>query len=465
VEQAERGEAVLIIRNGQVALPGETDFKEVDILIEGERIAAIGKALPDAAAAGGHGSVDARGIYVLPGGIDPHVHFDDPGYTSREDFYRGSCAAASGGITTVIDMPDTCIPPVINDENLKRKIGAIESKAVVDYGLYGGVSAQSFENGFPGNMESLCGEVLGYKSYFISGMDSFGRLDHYQFKQVLTRASGLGLPVLLHAEDYGYVTAATENAMQEGGAPIHYYNSRPETAEMLAALCAVRLAEESGADLHIVHIGTADVCDLLSRDTFTREHITGETGPQYLEFDVTDFEAQGARLKCTPPLKGPGNREKLWRHLSEGVLSFAASDHAPCTPEEKNTGSIWTDYAGIPGCPTLLPYLFSEGFLQGRLSLPRLLQVVAENAARRYGLFDRKGSIEPGKHADFAFIDPARNWTVRGEELLSKGSVTPFENRTFSGRVVKTMVRGTLVYSVDKGVLVDGGYGAHIKKQ
>jgi allantoinase len=459
VEKTERGGAVLIVKNGRVALPGEADFRNADILIEGETIAAVGKRAAGRGESGGHEIVDAEGLLVFPGGIDPHVHFDDPGYTDREDFYRGSSAAASGGITTVVDMPDTSVPPVTNRENLKRKLEAVEGKAVVDFGLYGGVSEQSFERDFSVNMEGLADEVLGYKTYFISGMESFGRLDHFRFRKVLSRAKDLALPVLLHAEDYSYVSGATEAARSEGNEPIHYYQSRPETAEMLAALSAVQLATETGADLHIVHIGTAGVCNLL-----TEEGITGETGPHYLEFDVTDFQREGATLKCTPPLKGPANREKLWQHLADGKLSFVASDHAPCSVEEKNTGSIWTDYAGIPGCPTLLPYMFSEGYMKGRLSLPRFLKIISENAARRYGIYGRKGSIEQGKDGDLALVDPGQNWTVYGKQLLSKGSVTPFEGRSFSGRVVKTILRGKLVYTAGQGVLVGGGYGIHIKR-
>ncbi len=449
----------MVIRNGKVALPGEADFREVDILIEGEKITRIGNGASARKDSGDDEIVDARGLLVLPGGIDPHVHFDDPGYTDREDFYRGSCSAASGGVTTVIDMPDTSIPPVTNRENLIQKLEAIERKAVVDFGLYGGVSAQSYQNGFTRNMEELADTVLGFKTYFISGMESFGRLDHFQFKQVLSRAKELGLPVLLHAEDYEYVMAATAVAMKEGKAPSHYYKSRPETVEVLAALCAAKLAEETDADLHLVHIGSAGVCAVLAGD-----RITGETGPQYLAFDVTDFERAGSSLKCTPPVKGRENREKLWKYLSEGVISFVASDHAPCSVDEKNTGSIWTDYAGIPGCPTLLPYMFSEGYMKGKVSLPRFLEIISSGAAKRYGIFRRKGSIETGKDADFALVDPEDEWTVRGKELYSKGTVTPFEEMVFRGRVVKTILRGRLVYTADSGILAEAGYGSLVKK-
>ena len=475
----------MIIKGAKALLPGQEDLREVDISIEAGKIAEImvrGSDQKD------REIIDARGLWILPGGIDPHVHFDDPGYTEREDFFHGCCAAASGGITTVIDMPCTSVPPVTDRRNLRQKLEVIEQKAVVDFGLYGGVCAQSFTSqsfapqsavpkfilpqsaapkfispqsaglGLERNMEELAETVLGFKTYFISGMESFSRLDHYQFKLVLEISRELGLPVLLHAEDYDYIQAATVRYMKEGNGPSCYYHSRPEIAETLAVLSAVEIAEETGADLHIVHIGTARVGELLKNN-----RITGETGPHYLQFDLADFERMGAVLKCTPPVKGPENKERLWQQLADHTLSFVASDHAPCRKEGKHTGSIWTDYSGIPGCGTMLPYMFSEGFMKGRISLRRLGEVTSEGAARRYGIYHRKGSIETGKDADLVLIDPNGSWVVRGKEFYSKGKVTPFEGMKFDGRIVKTILRGKIIYTSEEGVVGQAGYGELVK--
>jgi allantoinase len=446
----------VIIRGGRVALPGRSDFIETDLYVDEGRIVSIGTP-PEGKIS--DGAVDAQGLLVLPGGIDPHVHFDDPGYTWREDFLSGTSMAASGGITTVIDMPCTSIPPVTNRRNLSEKLRVIEKKAVVDFGLYGGVSAQSFEEGFPRYMEELSKTVLGFKTYFISGMESYGRLDHFRFREVLAQARGLGLPVLLHAEDYEFVTAATERASVEGNDPVHYYRSRPEAAELLAALTAAALARETGARLHIVHVGTAAVSEVLGNNG-----VTGETGPQYLAFDLDDFERMGSTLKCTPPVKTSGNSENLWEMLADGRLSFVASDHAPCPAKEKKTGSIWTDYAGMPGCGLLFPYIFSEGFLKGRLNLQRLVEVTALGAAKQYGIDHLKGNIEIGKDADLVLVDPETRWTVRGDDFLSKGHITPFEGVEFRGRVVKTILRGGVVYDMEQGITVSPGYGRLVLK-
>jgi allantoinase len=457
VGSSEGGRERLILKNGTVALTGEDEPRKIDIEIKGERISRIGR---DLAKKNGNTAVfDVSGLFVLPGGIDPHVHFDDPGYTHREDFYHGTCHAAWGGITTVIDMPCTSIPPVTNLENLRTKLSVIEKKAVVDYGLFGGVSAQSFTEGFPRSMEELSEWVLGFKTYFISGMETFGRLNHFIFRTVLEKAREIGVPLLLHAEDYDYVTAAQTVFEKEGDTPRHYYLSRPETAEQIAAAAASEIASEVGADLHVVHVSSEQTFEILRK-----KGITGETAPHYLQFDIGDFERIGAPLKTTPPVKSPPNKQGLWKLLSSGMVSFVASDHAPCPDEEKDTGSVWTDYAGIPGCGTLLRYMFSEGYMKKRLSLRRLLEVVSENAARRYGLFDRKGSIEVGKDADLVLIDPRQSFPVEGKKFYSKGKITPFEGMEFSGQIIKTILRGTVVYDVSEGICAEQGGGLFLRR-
>ncbi len=444
----------MIIKDGKVALPESGELSEVDLRVEDGKIREIGKEL-----SGEDEVIAARGLLVFPGGIDPHVHYDDPGFTDREDFYHGSAASASGGITTVIDMPCTSIPPVTDVGNLETKLAAIEGKAVIDYGLFGGVSPQSIAEGFPANMEDLAKHVLGFKTYFISVMELFGGLNHFQFKEVLERARDLGVVILLHAEDYSFVTAATERCRQEGKGPIDYYRSRPETAEILAVLSAVELAAEVGSELHVVHVSTSWAAELLATSPFTCE-----TCPHYLQFDLVDFEKIGSPLKTTPPVKLPGNRDKLWELLASGGIDFVSSDHAPCPKEGKETGSIWTDYAGAPGSGTLLPYVFSEGYKKGRLTLKRFLEVVSEGAAKRYGIFDRKGSIEVGKDADFVLIDPAKTWKVEGEKFFSKGKITPFEGMELSGKIVKTIVRGKVVYDETGGIVGEKGFGEMLKK-
>ena len=441
--------SILLIKNGQVALPGEEALKPVDIAVEDGKIVAIGRNLGLTGE-----TIDAAGKWVFPGGIDAHVHFDDPGYTDREDFTAGSSAAASGGITTVIDMPCTSVPPVTNVANMRAKLAVIEGKSIVDFGLYGGLCAQSFEGDWERDMAELADYVLGFKTYLTSGMQTFQRLDHYRLQQVLRAAALLGLPVLLHAEDFGYVDTATCAARQRGHSPRDYYDSRPEIAETLAVSSALELAESVGGDLHIVHLATGAAAELLRG-----RRATGETAPHYLEFTEEDFERIGSPLKVAPAVKTGGNREVLWDLLACGVIDFVASDHAPSPEAEKHTGSIWTDYGGIPGVGTTFPYMISEGYMKGRLSLRRLVEATSSAAAQRYGLFARKGSIAIGKDADLVLFDPEGEWVIEGRRFLSQGKITPFEGMRFNGRIVATLLRGRKIYDSGAGILVAGGHG------
>ena len=263
-------------------------------------------------------------VGFCPVGIDAHVHFDDPGYTDREDFTAGSSAAASGGITTVIDMPCTSVPPVTTMDNMRRKLAVIEAKSIVDFGLFGGLCAQSFAGDWRKDMAELARFVLGFKVYLTSGMQTFQRLDHYRLQQVLEAALTFDLPVLLHAEDHDYVETATEVARSKGNGPAQYYESRPEIAEILAVSAALELARSVGGDLHIVHLATAAAAEMLRDRT-----ATGETAPHYLQFTEEDFEKIGAALKVAPAVKKACNNEDLWNLLASGVIDFVASDHAP----------------------------------------------------------------------------------------------------------------------------------------
>ncbi len=454
----------MVIRGGAVALPGEAELVRVDLKVIGERIAGIGRGLapePDETV------VDAQGLEIFPGAIDPHVHFDTPGFEHREDFLHGSMAAARGGVTTVIDMPCTSLPPVTTVENLKEKLRCIEDRSVVDFALFGGVSGLLAEESIERHMAELAPFVVGFKCYFLSGMDTFTRLDHRSFARAVEKAAEVGRPLLLHAEDYDYVTAGTHaireggrgcgaGAGPDGGSWADYVASRPEAAELAAAASALALARGHEASLHVVHVGTAAAAELLAAGG-----ASCETCPHYLAFSSADFERLGSALKTAPPVKSPGEAARLWRLLGEGRIAFAASDHAPAPFEEKRTGSVWTDYGGIPGTGTLFPYLYSEGLRAGRLGLARFLEALSGGAAARYGLAARKGSIEVGKDADLVFVDRAATRVVRGAMLLSKGTITPFEGMTLQGETVKTFVRGRLVWDAGSAGAAESGGGSN----
>lgn len=433
----------MIVKNGALALPYEKDFQKRDFRAGPDgRITAIAE---DLAPEPGEEILDAQGLRVLPGALDPHVHFDEPGFTHREDFLHGTSEAAKGGVTTIIDMPCTSLPPVTTREALANKLGIVSKSAVVDYALFGGVSGHTVEESLATQMEALAPDVVGFKTYFISGMDTFTAVNHYDFKRVVERAAGLGRPVLLHAEDPGYIAAAEKSIRKARGSEApqwqDYVDARPEAAELVAAVTAAALARGHEEWLHVVHVGTAEAAEILAY-----AGISCETCAHYLAFSSADFGRLGSSLKTAPPVKARGQAARLWALLADGSIRFVTSDHAPAPFEEKNTGSLWTDYGGIPGTGTWAPYLFSEGLLAGRLSLSRYLEVTADAAAKRYGLSGRKGGLVVGKDADFVLADPQGSTTIEGRSLLSKGTITAFEGMRLSGRFLKTYLRGSLVY-------------------
>ena len=390
---------------------------------------------------------DGHGLLLLPGVIDPHTHFDDPGYTDHEDFTCGTRGAITGGVTTICDMPDTSVPPVTTRFALRSKIEAVEPKAFCDFALWGGVSANALEDPrWVRAMSELRDDgVIGIKTYTCSGMDSFRHLSWEQYPAVLVLAAELGLPVGVHAEDASIIFDATQRVLDRTDT-YAWYLARPVKAEVEAIQRVAAMAKQAGSSIHIVHLssgsGAAAVAD------FQKEgiDISAETCPQYLAFNVDDFCRLGSILKCAPSVKTAEEQRALWLFLGTAV-SILATDHAPCPIVEKQTGNIFSDYAGMPGVELLLPFIMTYGYHAGVLTLEQIISLTSANAARRFGLYPRKGCLEPGADADFVLIDPARSFCVDAAKLQSKGKYTPFHGQTFYGRVRQTWLRGTRVYN------------------
>ncbi len=416
------------------------------------------------------GSIDAGGLIALPGAIDPHVHFDEPGFTEREDFSHGSASALRGGVTTVIDMPCTSLPPVVSLDALRAKLSVIQAAARCDFALFGGVDARRVEADDPrwrGDLEALHrAGVVGFKAYTVSGMETYPALAPAALLDVFASAASLGAVVALHAED-PEVVGRLARALRAAGRkdPASWAESRPSGAECLAVAGALLLQGSTGVKLHVVHVASGRAADLVAEARRAGADVSAETCPHYLAFTTDDLVRLGARLKTAPVVKGAADRARLWELLASDGLQFVATDHAPCRwPEDKETGDIWTAYGGVPGTELMLPYLVSEGVHRGRLDWDRLVAVSSAAAARRYGLWPRKGSLNVGAHADLALLDPDREWIVRGADLASKGRFTPFEGHVFRGRVVKTVLRGRVVYDLEAGSEASPGTGRFLER-
>ncbi len=298
----------------------------------------------------------------------------------------------------------------------------------------------------PQVVESLAPNVVGFKSYFISGMDTFPAVDEAQFAAAAQACAKGGRPLLLHAEDPDVIAEATRERAFIRGTQKHqwidYYASRPMDAEMAAVLKALKLAGQYAKNIHIVHVGTAKAAIAVSE-----RGATCETCAHYLAFDETDFARLGAALKTAPPVKAPEQKAMLWHLLADGQIGFVTSDHAGAPEYEKYTDDPLTAYGGIPGTGTLFPYLLSEGLFAKRLPLERFLEATSGGAARRYGLWQAKGSLLPGKDADFVLVDPDHTSRVIPSNMMSKSAITPFAGMLLSGRIEGTFVRGSCVYA------------------
>lgn len=461
-----------IFRNASIPAGGSATC-QVDFLVEEGRFVW----LEPAGRCSRHGSheVDLGNRLVLPGVIDAHVHFDDPGYTWRETFASGSLAAAAGGVTCVADMPCTSIPPVVSLDNLRVKHAAIQARTHVDYLFWGGMCANLMESELDWRRdlrELAAAGVAGVKCYLHSGMASFRAVSAEQLRELATVCRELNLPLAVHAEDQAFILAR-ETALRGAGRDDAeaFVESRPGEAERLAVELVVRTARETGARLHVVHLGSGAALDLLEQGVREGLRLSAETCPHYLAFTRRDLARLGSSLKTAPPVKEESDRQRLWQGIVEGGLAFLTTDHAAGEwPREKQTGSFWRDYGGIPGVELLLPWFYTAGVASGRVTLERLVELLCAAPARFLGIEGRKGSLRPGHDADFVVLRE-EDWVVRAESLHNLNRYTPFEGQTLATRVEQTWLRGEPVWDLrlpsppglpGQGELIARGRASHV---
>jgi allantoinase len=397
---------------------------------------------------------DGKFLLLIPGAIDTHVHFNTPGFEERGDFDHGSLAAAFGGVTTVVDMPCTSIPPVTSYGNFLTKQGAVEGRSWVDYAFWGGVSGNDFEDkkDIQRQIRELTAYgVVGFKAYLLSGMETFTDLAPEQMLQVARwiRSISPHLPLAVHAEDKSQVMKRQAYLQQRGINDWRAYcQVRDVQAEAKAVETMVGIARRSGCRVHIVHLSSQAGLDLVRQAQEKGLDFSAETCPHYLYFTIEDFENPGisAFLKTAPPVKTKTDRDALWEGLNDGTLSLVTTDHAGCDPQkDKSSNNFWQVYGGIPGVEHRVPFMFSEGFKKGRLTLSRTIELVSANPAGFCRISHAKGSLDPGSDADMVLMNLWDRLEVKGVDMHSKGKYTPFEGVTFDAVVEATFLRGNLV--------------------
>ena len=451
----------LVIRGGK--LVGGEGILEAALAIHNGQIVAVAEetVLPPAREV-----IDAQGRYVLPGLIDPHVHLRDPGHTEREDWTTGTMAAAAGGVTTVIDHPNS-VPPVNTIPNLERKKDIAARKAVVDFALYGGAGPLGLD-AIPKLAQA---GVVAFKTFLypyqdrLDEFDGIFSVDDGELLDIFARVAETGLPEVVHAENYQIVDASTERLRAMGRtAPEDYEPSRPVIAELEAVSRCLLFARETGVRLYIPHVSSGKAMALIREAKDRGQTVYGETCPQYLFATREALDQVGPYGKIAPPLRSVEEQERLWELVTDGTVDTLGTDHAPHTLEAKERG--WQDIfeapAGMPGLETMLPLLLTA-VNEGRLSLPRVVQLTAENVARIFGLYPRKGSLQPGSDADVVLVDLEAEGVLDPEGMYTRQKRTArlFAGRRVRGRPMMTLVRGRVVMR-DGQVIGEPGYGSFV---
>ena len=439
------------MKNGRV-FTAATHY-EADIAISEGRIATIAKDIPPASA---DHVIDVKEQCVLPGVIDAHVHFREPGLEYLEDFGTGSAAAAAGGVTTVLDMPSGT-PPVDNLSNFRSKLERVGPKAFVDFGLYGMIT-----NYNTGELRTLVAEgVAGFKLYMSETAVKVAVPDDGEILAALQAVASTSRRVAVHAENNGILQYMNRFLRSRGRTDaLAHPESRPTLAEVEAIQRILLLGREAGVKLHIVHLSSGRGLEAIKAAKEAGVDVTAETCAHYLLLDTGDTSRLGSIMKINPPIRSAGDRAALWRGILDGSIDMLSSDHSPRPLDEKKKDNIWEAAAGFGGVELSVPLMLTE-VNRGRLALSDYVRISSQSPAKAFGLYPRKGVIQVGSDADLTVVNLREEWTIRSEALHSKTRATPFDGQRVQGRASLTMVRGNIV--AEGGEVVGKPKGTFIK--
>lgn len=452
-----------IIKNGTIVTA--TDTYQADILIENEIVKAVGQDLSDVYAE----VIDASGLYVFPGGIDPHTHMEMPfgGTVTKDDFETGTIAAAHGGTTTIIDF---CLTE--KGKTLKNALDKwhqkSKNKAVIDYGFHLQVveANESVLSEIPIVIEEE--GVTSFKVFM--AYKNVLQADDETLYQTLTTAKEHGGLVMVHAENGDVIEHLTKEALRNGNIePINHALTRPPELEGEATGRAAKLTALAESQLYVVHVTCKEAVEQIAEARSKGFNVFGETCPQYLVLDQSYLERpnfEGAKYVWSPPLRDKSNQEVLWNALKSGQLQTIGSDHCSFDFDgQKDLGK--GDFTKIPnGGPFVedrFSVLFSEGVKKGRISLNQFVDMVSTQSAKLFGLFPRKGTIAPGADADIVLFDPNAERTISVDTHHSAVDYSALEGMKVTGEPVTVLSRGEYVVK-DKEFVGKPGAGKFIKR-
>jgi dihydroorotase len=435
----------------------------VDVAVAGGRVTEVARGLPP-----GTDEVDASGLWVLPGAIDAHVHSRDPGFPEKEDFGSLTAAAAAGGVTTVVDMPNT-VPAVDTAPVFQEKVEIACSKALVDFALWGAVRRTSTAAEVDGLLDAGAAGLKVFLGYALrrsnrqilytadlGDRDLEGPPGYGTLARLAPELARRGAPLAVHCED--------PDVLREFARPLGSYadvlRSRPALAEVIAIEALAAISRETGVDAHVVHLSSAAGLAAVRRAKASGARLSVETCPQYLWLTGADFERLGGVLKMYPPVREAADRESLLEGLREGVIERVATDHAPHTDEEKLSVSLDRAAPGSPGVETLYLSCLELG---RRLGDPaRAVRWVCEAPARALGLSPRKGAVLPGADADLVLVDPNAETVVTADRMHSRQRHGVLEGQRFGFAIRAVWSRGELV-ARDGEPVGSGGRGRLVR--
>lgn len=411
--------------------------------------------------------IDAKGNYVFPGAIDTHAHLNDPGYTWREDYEHGTAAAGVGGYTTIIDMPLQNEPALTNAELFDKKVETVDANAYVDYCFWGGLVPTNFED-LSGLDRKGC---VAFKSFIGPVSPDYASLNYgqaYEAMQIIKEFDGRAG---FHCEDFSMIKWQEERMKKAGRLDWQgFLDSRPVISEMLATVDIIEIAKATGCKAHICHVSSPDVAQKIKEAQQEGYDITAETCSHYLSMTDKDVIENGPLFKCAPPLRSQEEVDRLWGYVEDGTFSGIASDHSPCSYDEKyneilgqKISNVFEVWGGISGIQSGFQVSFYEGCVKRNVSPTVLAKAMAEQPAKAFGIYGKKGAIEIGFDADLVILDPEKEWKITSESLKYVNKISAFVGMKGKGLPICTMVRGNIV-AKDGNVVVEKGYGQLVKK-
>ena len=390
---------------------------------------------------------DGTGLHLLPGIIDPQVHFRDPGQPEKEDLYTGSRAAASGGVTSFLDMPNN-VPSQTTLQSMYDKLEIASNKCITNYGFFIGATESNVEElkktvGTPDSPISIPG-ICGIKIFMGSSTGDLLVNESSALKTIFDNTAGL---IAVHAEDEDRMNERKKDIEGRTDMAAHAEWRDDETA-LIATKRAVNYAQDSGHRLHILHLTSGIEADWLNEVTSLhgiegKAHVTTETLPQHLTLDERDVEVQGTRLKMNPPIRYQKDKDTLWKRLQDGTINCIATDHAPHTLEDKAKG-FPSAPSGMPGVETSLPVMLTHA-AKGECTIEQVVQWMSSNVAECYQMVG-KGRLEEGYDGDIVLVDMKKEQLVEDKNTWSNVGWNPFAGHTLVGWPVFTVVAGTPVF-------------------